>query len=78
MPAAQADSNPFTTRSPDPLGSPMAILFPLAVPPSVQQKAAFERSIPAGLTVHGKPLDAYVARPPTEEERIQGGGRLAK
>ena len=32
LPAAQADSNPFTTRGPDPLGSPMAILFPQAVP----------------------------------------------
>jgi hypothetical protein len=37
----------------------MAILFPLAVPPSsFAAKAAFERPTPAGLTVHGKPLDA--------------------
>jgi tripartite-type tricarboxylate transporter receptor subunit TctC len=43
LPAAQADSNPFTTRGLDPLGSPMAILFPLAAPP-MQQKAAFERA----------------------------------
>jgi hypothetical protein len=75
LPAAQADSNPFTTRGPDPLGSPMAILFPLAVPPprSMQQKAAFERPIPAGLAIQRKPVDAYVARPPREEERVQGG-----
>ena len=52
----------------------MAILFPPGGPPGpCSKKAAFKRPIPAGLTVHGKPLDAYVARPPTEEERIQGG-----
>ena len=51
--------NPFTTRGPDPLGSPMAILFPPGGPPRpCSKKAAFKRPIPAGLTVHGKPLDA--------------------
>jgi hypothetical protein len=40
----------------------------------MQQKAAFEPPIPAGLTVHRKPLDAYVARPPPHGRRADPRG----
>jgi hypothetical protein len=39
----------------------------------MQQKAAFERPIPADLTVHGKAPRCICGPSPTEEERIQGG-----
>jgi hypothetical protein len=60
LPAAQADSKPFTTRGPDPLGSPMAILFPLAVPPprSYSKKPRSSGPYRPASRSTGSPLDA--------------------
>ena len=78
LPAAQADSNPFTTRGPDPLGSPMAILFPPGDPPvhAAKKPRSSGPYRPASRST-GSPSMHRWPVPPRKKSGSEGG-RLAK